>query len=343
MANKKTDVFAACHPAVNFFYFLLVLLTTMFVSHPVLLALSFAGAASYAIRLKGWKSVVKFNMLGMIPAMIIVAFINPAFNHYGVTTLFYLKTGPVTLEAIVYGIVLASMLFIAILWFSCYNEVMTTDKFVYLFGRVIPSLSLVLSMVFRFVPRFSQQLKVIRNSQKSVGRDLSNGNIIQKVKHGITLFSILVTWALENAIDTSDSMSARGYGLKGRTAFSIFRFDKRDGIITSILLGLTAVCFSGFYTGAASAQYNPKIIIGGIPVTPQSIAVYLAWAGICFFPFLLGLWEDVVFRRLKAKANMERNLPWYMTDVRSRPVVLQTADAQNTAAGQYAAEWGTNE
>lgn len=68
--------------------------------------------------------------------------------------LFYLKTGPVTLEAIVYGLVLASMLFISILWFSCYNKVMTTDKFVYLFGRVIPALSLVLSMVFRFVPRF---------------------------------------------------------------------------------------------------------------------------------------------------------------------------------------------
>lgn len=346
MTDKREDAFAGCHPAVNFFYFLLVLLTTMFISHPVLLSLSFAGAAAYAVRLKGWKSVLKFNMLGMLPAMIIVAFINPAFNHYGVTMLFYLKTGPVTLEAIVYGIVLASMLFIAILWFSCYNEVMTTDKFVYLFGRVIPSLSLVLSMVFRFVPRFGQQLKVIRNSQKSVGRDLSNGNIIRKIRYGITLFSILVTWALENAIDTSDSMSARGYGLKGRTAFSIFRFDRRDGIITGILLGLTAVCFSGFYTGTAAAQYNPRIIIGGIPVTPQSVAVYLAWAGICFFPFLFGMREDAVFRKLKAKANMERNLPWYMTDEKQRADALRMADkpykedALYMTDALYTEEWG---
>ena len=121
----------------------------------------------------------------------------PAFNHYGVTTLFYLKTGPVTLEAIVYGIVLASMLFIAILWFSCYNEVMTTDKFVYLFGRVIPALSLVLSMVFRFVPKFNAQVKVIRNGQKCVGRDMSNGKLIKKIRYGLTILSILITWALE--------------------------------------------------------------------------------------------------------------------------------------------------
>lgn len=312
--NKQKDAFAGCHPAVNLFYFLLVLLTTMFVSHPVLLVLSFLGAAAYAIRLKGWKQVIRFNLLATLPAMVIVAFINPAFNHYGVTTLFYLKTGPVTVEAIVYGVVLASMLFIAILWFSCYNVVMTTDKFVYLFGRVIPSLSLILSMVFRFVPRFGQQMKVIRNGQKAVGRDMKNGNVFQKIKYGITLLSILITWALENAIDTSDSMSARGYGLKGRTAFSIFRFDRRDGMITGVLLVLAAVFFNGFHNGILFAQYNPRIIIGGFPFSVQSIIVYFAWAAICFFPVILGMWEDSVFRALKAKANMERNLPWYMTE-----------------------------
>lgn len=287
--TKKADTFAGCHPAVNFFYFLVVLLTTMFISHPVLLGISFLGAVSYAIRLKGWKKVVKFNLLYILPAMIIVAFINPAFNHYGVTTLFYLKTGPVTVESIVYGIVLASMLFIAILWFSCYNEVMTTDKFVYLFGRIIPSLSLVLSMVFRFVPRFGEQLRVIRNGQKAVGRDMSNGNLFQKIKYGITILSILVTWALENAIDTSDSMTARGYGLKGRTAFSIFRFDRRDGIVSGVLLGLMAVCILGFSSGVSFAQYNPVIKIGGIPLVAASVTVYLAWTGICFFPVILGL------------------------------------------------------
>lgn len=310
----RGDAFAGCHPAVNFLYFIIVLLTTMFVSHPVLLALSFGGAAAYAICLKGLGKVLKFNILVTLPAMIIVALINPAFNHYGVTTLFYLKTGPVTLEALVYGVVLASMLFIAILWFSCYNEVMTTDKFVYLFGRVIPALSLVLSMVFRFVPRFGEQLKVIRNGQKAVGRDISNAGFFRKIKYGITLFSILITWALENAIDTSDSMTARGYGLKGRTAFSVFCFDRRDGIISGILSGLAAVCFFGLFTGISFAQYDPKIIIGGIPLTGQSFIIYLAWGMICFFPVLLRLWDHAVFRRLKAKANMERKIPWYMTD-----------------------------
>lgn len=52
--------------------------------------------------------------------------------------------------------------------------------------------------------------------------------LIKRAKHGIKIMSILVTWALENAIDTADSMKDRGYGLPGRTAFSIYRFDRRD-------------------------------------------------------------------------------------------------------------------
>ena len=314
--EKRMDAFSECHPAVNFFYFMAVILVSMFISHPILLGISFLGAFSYAVFLKGARQVFKFNLLFTLPAMIIVAFINPAFNHYGVTTLFYLKTGPVTLEAMIYGIVLSSMLFIAILWFTCYNEVMTTDKFVYLFGRIIPSLSLVLSMVFRFVPRFGAQLKVIRNGQKSVGRDMSNGNLIEKIKYGIKILSILVTWALENAIETSDSMRARGYGLKGRTAFSIFRFDKRDKMISAVLLGNMAVCGIGFYHGTAFAQYNPVIKIGGFPLKGLNLVFYLSWTAFCFFPVLLDVYENMKFRNLEKKADLNRNLPWYITDIK---------------------------
>ncbi len=54
-------------------------------------------------------------------------------------------------------------MFVVIQWFSCYNKVMTSDKFIYLFGRLIPALSLILSMALRFVPGLTGQLKVIRN------------------------------------------------------------------------------------------------------------------------------------------------------------------------------------
>lgn len=312
--RSRADAFSSCHPAVNFVYFLVVLLTTVLMTHPVLLGISFAGALCYAGRLRGWRPVLKFNILYSIPAMILVALINPLFNHYGVTFLFYLKTGPVTVEAIVYGVVLSSMLFISILWFSCCNVVMTTDKFVYLFGRVIPALSLVLSMVFRFVPRFHAQAKIIRNGQKAVGRDAGSGNLIQRIRHSITILSVLITWALENAIDTSDSMQSRGYGLRGRTAFSIFRFDARDGMACGVLGASMAVFLLGASQGVTTAVYNPYISIGGWPLTPAGVLCFAAWAVICFFPSVLGAVEDARFASLARKARLERHLPWYLQD-----------------------------
>lgn len=312
MKEEKKDILSAYHPIVNFLFFLLVLGITMFSQHPMVLVISFLGASSYAVLLKGIKKVAKFNFLFTFPAMIIVAFVNPAFNHYGVTSLFYLKTGAVTLEAIVYGIVLACNLFIIILWFTAYNEVMTSDKFIYLFGRIIPAMSLILSMALRFVPKFIEQVKEIRNGQKCVGRDVKNGGFIKGIKYGVKIISILVTWSLENAIETSDSMKARGYGLKGRTAFSLYKLDKRDKIMLIILGVLSLIFFKGIRAGYVSAIYDPMIKIGGMTLSLGVVFTWLAFAIICFIPCILQGYEAILWKKLYRKIEEERNIPSYL-------------------------------
>ena len=110
---------------------------------------------------------MRFTLLYMLPLLLMAAIVNPAFNHEGGTLLTYLPSGnPLTLESIVYGLAAATMLIAVIIWFSCYTEVMTSDKFVYLFGRIIPALSLVLSMTLRFVPKFKAQIKVVSEVQQ---------------------------------------------------------------------------------------------------------------------------------------------------------------------------------
>ena len=255
--KAQVDAFSGCHPILNFFYFGVVLVFTMFNQHPVFLGVSYAGALAYSVLLLGWRKTLKHSFLMTLPGLLIVAFLNPMFNHYGVTMLYYIESSGnwVTLEALVYGIVLGAVMFVVIQWFSCYNKIMTSDKFIYLFGRIIPALSLILSMALRFVPRFINQLHIIRNGQKSMGRDTANGNILQRARHGLNILSILVTWALENAIQTSDSMQSRGYGLRGRTAFSIYRFTKRDKILGVIMTGLFAL----IVTGCMAQRYKEEI------------------------------------------------------------------------------------
>ena len=164
-----SDTFSRYHPAVNFLFFALVLVFSMVLMHPVCLFISLLGAVLYVIQLNGRKGL-RFSLKIALPVMLLAALVNPAFNHAGMTILTYLPTGnPLTLESILYGLAAGCMLCAVLLWFVCYNRVLTSDKFVYLFGRVIPALSLVLSMTLRFVPRFKQQMDVVRPSSASAG------------------------------------------------------------------------------------------------------------------------------------------------------------------------------
>lgn len=291
------DTFSSYHPTINFIYFALVLIFTMFFLHPVSLLISLLSSLTYAVYLNGRKAV-QFSLRFMLPMMLIAAITTPAFSHEGMTILVYLPSGnPLTLESILYGIAAAVMLASVITWFSCYNAVMTSDKFVYLFGRVLPALSLVLSMTLRFVPKFKAQLQVVSEAQRCVGRDVSDGTMLQRTKNAITILSIMVTWSLENAIETADSMKSRGYGLPGRTAFSIYRFDDRDKAAFCWLCFCSFYIFSGWMAGGLDWRYYPVMkgtLAGAFPVSFQ--LVYLA---LCLTPVILNASENRRLQRLR--------------------------------------------
>ena len=294
-----SDAFSRYHPLVNFLFFALVLAYSMVLMHPVCLLISLLGAVLYVIRLGGRKGL-RFSLRVALPVLLLAVIVNPAFTHEGVTILTYLPSGnPLTLESILYGIAAGAMLCAVLLWFVCYNRVMTSDKFVYLFGRVIPALSLVLSMTLRFVPRFKQQMDVVRQAQFCIGRDTASGSLWQRARRAVTVFSIMVTWALENAVETADSMKARGYGLKGRTAFSIYRIEERDRYAL-LFLG-----FCGLYLACGAAAkglrwwYYP--MLSGVLLEPVTVSIYLVYLALCLTPVLLDRREARQWRCSRSK------------------------------------------
>ena len=296
MINR--DTFSSYHPIINFLYFALVLVFTMCFMHPAALVLSLVPALYYSIMLRGRKAV-RFSLVYMLPMTLFIIVLNPAFTHAGVTIITYLPSGnPLTLESIAYGAAAAVMLASVLTWFTCFNEVITTDKFVYLFGRIIPALSLVLSMALRFVPRFATQMKVVSEAQKCVGRDVSSGSVLQRLKRGVTIMSIMITWSLENAIETADSMKGRGYGLPGRSAFSIYRFDDRDKMALLWLVFCGAYVISGWICGAFYFNYYPMMLAADI--TPMSISFMAVYFALCITPIIVDIKEDIAWKRLQS-------------------------------------------
>ena len=298
MRLQSREAFSSYHPAVNFLYFGLVLFFTMCFLHPACLLLSLAAALRYAVCLNG-RRAVRRSLRYLLPAALLAALINPAFNHQGTTILTYLPSGnPLTLESIAYGLAAAALLSAVVTWFSCYTAVMTSDKFVYLFGRVIPALSLVLSMALRFVPRFQVQARAVSQAQRCVGRDVSDGSLLQRLRNGVTILSILLTWCLENALETADSMKSRGYGLPGRTAFSIYRLDDRDQAALWWLGALGGYILSMWGAGGFACRYFPTFRLA--PRDGWSLSGLLAFGLLCLTPVIIDRREDRQWTRLRS-------------------------------------------
>jgi energy-coupling factor transport system permease protein len=185
---------------------------------------------------------------------------------------------------------------------------MTSDKFLYLFGKLIPALSLIISMALRFIPRYKAQIKRITNAQRGIGKDVSSGKLIDRIKSALSVLSVMITWALENAIETADSMKSRGYGLKGRTAYSNYRFDARDRILLIILIVLIAVTITAIATHTISILYFPMFLMNdpagfasapGLTYAPY--AVYAVYLIICILPMILNIKEDIVWQSTRLK------------------------------------------
>jgi energy-coupling factor transport system permease protein len=294
------SIFEGYHPLVGFLYFGYVILVPVFFVQPVYLLVSFASALAYSIYLNHGKSA-RFGYGLVIILMAVATLINPAFNHQGVTILTYMHDNPITLESIVYGVCMALMIGGVVLWFMCYNTIMTSDKFIYLFGRIVPAMSLIISMALRFIPRYRAQIARIASARRGIGFDASSGGFFSRVRCGGEILSVMVTWALENGIETSDSMQARGYGLPGRTAYSNYRFDARDRTLLCVFAVLMAVSLTTIFSGAASVLYFPMYIAG--TVYPYAQIAYACHAAVCLLPLALEVREDILWRTLLGKVE----------------------------------------
>lgn len=288
----------SCHPAIKFLFFSSVIACTIWLRHPVFLGISFVTAFAVSIRLSGKRAMFFNCILLAVLAAFTIGF--ASFHHFGVTILIQREAGnPITLESLVYSLVTALCIGAVILWLSCVHVVITTDQVVYLFGRISPKLSLFLSVLLRMVPTIKRQYKKIALARQAIGRGANQGNLIQRVLHFFAILSILLTWMIESFIHSSESMKSRGYTLKGRTAYSLYRFDQRDrGLLIVLFAGLLLVIMAGLLD-QAGFKYSP--MLSANPVTALTGVFYGLFFIYCLFPMWMLLWGDLHYKKAKGE------------------------------------------
>lgn len=292
------DAFTECHPVVNFVFYIGALVMGMCFLHPLFLVLSLFCSMAYYGVVK--RQVLKYlgSMLGIF---ILLSVVNPLFNTQGEHVLFsYFGGRAYTLEALCYGMALAGMLLTILTWFATYNEVMTDDKFLYCFGKLSPSLSLILTMVLRLVPSFQKKCDQIAGARRCIGKSVENGTTYEKVEHGLTIISALTSWALEGGVVMADSMRSRGFGSGKRTCFSIYSMRGQDRRLIALMGVLMAVIFLSSLKDGTNVTYTPVLSFSGRanPWTLLGGAAYFIFLSI---PTVLSLKEAVTWHILRSR------------------------------------------
>lgn len=232
-------------------------------------------------------------ILGMLALLVCISLINSLFNQLGDTLLFtYCGSRRFTLEALLYGAATGGMFLSVLIWFASYNIVMTSDKFIYLFGWCIPAVSLLLSMVLRLVPSFKRQAATIAEARKCVGKAPTNGKKKTRLQNSMDVLSVLTSWALEGAVITADSMKSRGYGSGPRSNFSIYKLTKRDLTALGVMLAAFVLTVAGAILGGADSTYYPAVTIQTGIYTVMSAAGYLLFL---MLPSVIQIWEEAIW------------------------------------------------
>lgn len=283
----RQDAFSSCHPAVNFAYFVGAMGFSMVFQHPAYVLASVLCGSLCCLTLCGAKG--RKTIGGMIPLWIILSLINPLFNTLGDTALFSLWGRPYTLEALAYGMVIAGMFVSALIWFSCYNQVITGDKLFCLFGNLAPALTLLLVMIFRLVPELLRKIGQIAGARKAIGKGSNEQSPLkERIADGMVILSTLTSWALEGSVVTADSMRSRGYGSARRSTFRIYRLTGRDHALLSLIAVFCALIIASSAMGATAAAFIPVIDVAPIS---WGLPVYICYL---LIPALLDLKEEIL-------------------------------------------------
>ncbi|PKR83951.1 energy-coupling factor transporter transmembrane component T [Heyndrickxia camelliae] len=283
--------FRSFHPFVSFFYYVGAAALVMLNKHPVFLFIGGIILICFNIALdrgktlkKWWRTLVILSLFFLI--------VNPLINHRGTHILFYFGQNPIMLEAIIQGIILALSLFCLMVLFSSYNLVITADKFLYLFSKWLPQWALLTMISMRFVPLLRRRLKEIQTVQRGKGLSVNSGTMKERAKNGIQLVQILLTWSLEEALQTADSMAGRGYGLRKRSRYIPFKMKRKDWLAIIYMAIVGSISIFGWWLGDGVLSINPILE----PIFLEGREWFYLFIFILFLGFPLGIEEREALR-----------------------------------------------
>lgn len=280
--------FSEYYPTVCFSYFMIIILLTVLLGSPVYIALSFVFAFLYRLKIAGKNAFSSLKFV--LPVIILAGIFNMLFSHFGFTVIFSLLSYDFTLESLLFGIQTGVMLGAVILWFMCYTDVVTSEKFIAVFGGIMPNLALLFSMVLRFIPL------MIKTSNEIKEADIGLGKEVKGLKNSINRFSCLVSISLEKSMETADAMKSRGFSRGKRKPYNRYKFNFADGVMLFVLIILSSAVIVSYILKFNSFIFEPYMAF-----EKNNAVFYALFAVLAALPVAVDLAGEIKWRFLKSK------------------------------------------
>lgn len=289
--------FSRMNPNVIFLYYISLISISMMFNSPLILLSELLIVVSLAAFTSGMENTIK-SVKAVILMMLFIIIINPLINHHGTQVLLSLNGFIITKEATLYGVLMALSLAIILLIFVSYNKIMSNDKFLFLFGRILPHLTLLSMIVMRFVPLFLQRFGEIKQIQKTRGIQVEDGSVKKRSLAIMKLIEILLVDSCYDAFQTADSMASRGFGTTKRSSYNRYRMKRLDWIVLVIIIsGMLFLTYSAinhfgtFEIFSNMSNFSNNLIF--------QILTEIVVVGVCGIPILMEMWEELWWIFLK--------------------------------------------
>ena len=178
------------HPGILIVYYLILALSAFLFSNPYYM-ITFIVLMLFLIYLQGVRSERVNVMKIFIPLGALIIIINPLFVYEGAHRIYLWGSYFITLEALVYGFLMAGTFLIVLLSLSSYNKTVSYQEMLYILSKNLPVISMVLVMALRFIPLLNSRAVEIEklfklenreylNSEDAIESSSEDENIIQR-------------------------------------------------------------------------------------------------------------------------------------------------------------------
>lgn len=211
--KHKDTRFHNLHPAIKLLSSLVIIILAMLIEDPLILLILFLATALIVAEAKiarGWWFYIKIALwisVFLIPLNLILSQSGETILFYAELNIPFFETLTITLESLLFGLVMALRLTVVISAFAVMALTISPEEMMWLMAKMkIPTKSVFMtSLSTRFVPALLDDVETLEQVQKARGAKLKG------IRGKAPIVIPLLSNSLERSVTVAEALEARGF------------------------------------------------------------------------------------------------------------------------------------